>query len=230
MTTKPYQLRNYNTTALTREREMLLAKRWRNRRYKPARDELVKNYIVFSVKLARKFFSGSVPEDDIHRIANIALLTAINKFNPERTKVGRIATFLYVYLLQAHKEYWRDRNVVKMPASKRTPNRFCSLDATPDIIPDPSESMVVLPPEPGGEELKGEQLAKLKEAMKKLPPKYRRVLHLVYFEGRKLADAARRLNPPITREAARQQRNKALNMLRAELASHPIFQDEDFGA
>ena len=57
---------------------------WHERRDAVARDELVRRFLPLAQTLARRFDRRRVPLDDLTQVASLALITAIDRFDPGR--------------------------------------------------------------------------------------------------------------------------------------------------
>jgi RNA polymerase sigma-B factor len=64
------------------ERGLFLA--WQERRDPRAREELVRRYMPFTRKLALRYRRSSEPFDDLLQVASLALVKAIDRFEPDR--------------------------------------------------------------------------------------------------------------------------------------------------
>lgn len=51
---------------------------------KGARDMLVERFLPLAHKLARRYAGGREPIDDLMQVASLALVKAVNRFDPER--------------------------------------------------------------------------------------------------------------------------------------------------
>jgi len=69
---------------LTRERESELAARWRERRDRSARDELIRSQMRTVVTVARRYRVSSVTLDELISEGNYGLIHALDKFDPGR--------------------------------------------------------------------------------------------------------------------------------------------------
>jgi len=73
-----------NAPLLEKEHELDLARRWRDKRDERALHELVKSYTRLVVSIANKFRYYGLPIGDLIQEGNIGLMTAAEKFDPDR--------------------------------------------------------------------------------------------------------------------------------------------------
>lgn len=69
---------------LTREREVALARRWREAGDRRALHELVESNLRFVVACARRYRGRGVPMEDLVNEGNLGLLRAAERFDPDR--------------------------------------------------------------------------------------------------------------------------------------------------
>ena len=79
-----YVNRSMKTALLTRERELALARRWRDEGDESALHELVNAHGRLVVKLALRFRHYGLPLSDLVQEGNVGLLQAASRFEPER--------------------------------------------------------------------------------------------------------------------------------------------------
>jgi RNA polymerase sigma-B factor len=71
-----------------------------------ARDELFERFLPLARGLARRYQRGAEPHDDLAQVASIALLGAIDRFDPERGR--EFTTFAVPTIAGELKRYYRD--------------------------------------------------------------------------------------------------------------------------
>lgn len=100
----------YHGTRLTSEREL-----WRRRATDPlAREELVRRHLDLADKLAARYRRGNEPFDDLLQVAHLALLRAVDRFDPERGVP--FSGFAAPTILGELKRHFRDRTwTVRLP-------------------------------------------------------------------------------------------------------------------
>lgn len=232
--TDMYPITDTLSEALSYDEEIRLLRSWRKDSDHKSRETLIKNYILFAVKKVGSFYPH-IAQDGIMEIAHRALLMAIDKFNADREQVGRLSNLIPLYAKGEYRRYIRNRQPVNCPVKKDLElPMFVSLDAPLRIrgnhMRDVSRHDVGVEtctsPEIDLDSLLGEQASALDEklraeikqviaeAMSTLPKNQRRIIELVYFRGYDYAKTARKLKPVVTREAVRQQHNKAIRKLR----------------
>ncbi|MCA9625983.1 MAG: sigma-70 family RNA polymerase sigma factor, partial [Myxococcales bacterium] len=69
---------------LTREREQKLARRWRDRRDRRAADQLICASLRHVIPIARRYQRSGEPLGDLIAEGNLALMHALDKFDPDR--------------------------------------------------------------------------------------------------------------------------------------------------
>ncbi|MGH2892870.1 MAG: sigma-70 family RNA polymerase sigma factor [Solirubrobacteraceae bacterium] len=77
---------------------------WRGRRHHPgARDELLRRYLPLARKLAGRYQNPHEPFDDLVQVANVGLLNAVDRYEPERgVPFGAYATPTILGELKRH--------------------------------------------------------------------------------------------------------------------------------
>lgn len=95
----------FTGSPLTNVEPDVLFMRWQQGRDGHARDELLRRYMPIARKLARRY-AGREPFDDLLQVASLALLKAIDRFDPDR---GTAFSSLAVpTILGELKRYFRD--------------------------------------------------------------------------------------------------------------------------
>lgn len=240
-----YPITGSNSIALTFKQEIALSKRWKKRKDLNARETLIKNYVLFSVKQIKRMYP-TLPEDDAVLVAHEALLESIEKFNPYREKLGRLSNLIPYYCKVAFRNFRRRAETVKCPLKGITPEggRYQSTSLPVSRITDDVGDFR------NANELQGENtasdhgtlddlfgsadsaaqnydLSERKEAvlnaLDNLPDGLQVILLKVYFENLSFAEVARQCEPEITREAVRQKHNRGLALLREAIKKLDIF-------
>src|ERR1700755_1028774 len=87
--------------------EALLWRRLRDQRDPAAREELVRRYLPFAKNLALRYRGASESFDDLLQVANLGLLNAVDRFDPERGIP--FTAFASPTILGELKRHFRDR-------------------------------------------------------------------------------------------------------------------------
>jgi RNA polymerase sigma factor (sigma-70 family) len=220
ITRDAYKIAGATNEPFSLDEELNLIARWQKRRHKKSRDKVVKNYILFAVKTARSFYP-ELPEDESLRLAHAAVLDAINRTKVERR--SRLSTMLYFSVRICRRLQLREGELIRCPDSK--------LGKNSRVIINPAGAVSRLAEPTGGswDELLGtsasaadhydeeERRSCLLQAMEKLDATQKKILQGLFFEGKSLAAVGASLRPPVTAEAVRQRRDKALAVLRKAL-------------
>ncbi len=248
-----YPISGTNAVALTFDEEVRLAKSWLKQKDRTARDTLIKNYVLFSVKQVKKMYP-SLSEDNAILVAHEALIESIDKFDPWRDKQGRLSNLIPYCAKMAFRNFRRRAETVKCPIKEATPEggRYVSTSKASehagvggagksnsgnkhaadgedmmDIYNTAEASLDSLfeSTSSAAEDYDVEERRTLIVAeIGKIPEPLREVLIAVYYEGKNYAEIARDAKPhPISREAVRQKHNRGLALLRDAVNKLEIF-------
>jgi RNA polymerase sigma-B factor len=91
--------------ALAAEHELL--RRYSATRDVAARDELVRRFLPFARSLAHRYSGGGEPSDDLIQVASVGLISALDRFQPERGVP--FAAFAGPTILGELRRHFRDR-------------------------------------------------------------------------------------------------------------------------
>ncbi|HEY1596061.1 MAG TPA: SigB/SigF/SigG family RNA polymerase sigma factor [Thermoleophilaceae bacterium] len=89
-----------------RSREALLFKRYQRFGDTAARDELVARFLPLAKKIARRYDRGAEPLDDLIQVASLALVKAIDRFDPDRGDA--FSSYAVPTILGELKRHFRD--------------------------------------------------------------------------------------------------------------------------
>ncbi len=81
-------------------------RRYATTRDRALRDALVHDYLPWARQLVRSYRAGSEPLDDVHQVAGVGLVKAIERFDPERGVAFRV--FATPIVLGEVRHYFRD--------------------------------------------------------------------------------------------------------------------------
>lgn len=233
-----YSITDVNSEPLSFDREIALLRSWKKYKRKSARETLVKNYLLFTLKTVKRFYP-TLAEDDAVLLANRTLLISIDKFDAEREKVGRLCNLIPLYIKVSYRKFRRESELVKCPV-KNTPEggRYISLDQptgdgregsvnahtehdegipseeAPEI--DLNELLGVEDPDIDKEEC-AERHEAVKQAILGLDERQKAVVMFVYYDKLDYAATARKMKPACSREWVRQLHDRAIGALRDAL-------------
>jgi RNA polymerase sigma-B factor len=80
--------------------------RWRRQEDRAARDELVERFMPLAHSLARRYMGAREPLEDLQQVADLGLLKAIDRFEPEQGNA--FSSFAVPTILGELKRYFRD--------------------------------------------------------------------------------------------------------------------------
>jgi RNA polymerase sigma-B factor len=75
-------------------------------RDREAREELIARFLALAHRLARRFARSSEPDEDLRQVASVALIKAVDRFDPERGT--SFATYAIPTILGELKRHFRD--------------------------------------------------------------------------------------------------------------------------
>jgi RNA polymerase sigma-32 factor len=108
------------------EQENAYAKRWRDHQDRDAAYHLVTSHLRLAAKIAMKFRGYGLPVADVISEANIGLMQAVRRFDPDRGV--RLATYAMWWIKASIHEYvLRTWSIVKMSASASQKKLFFGL-------------------------------------------------------------------------------------------------------
>src|SRR5947207_68937 len=111
---------------LERQEEYMLAKRWREHGDRGAAHKLVTSHLRLVTKIARDYRGYDLPISEVISEANIGLLQAVERFEPE--KGFRLATYATWWIKAAIQEYiLRSWSLVKMGTTANQKKLFFNL-------------------------------------------------------------------------------------------------------
>jgi RNA polymerase sigma-32 factor len=111
---------------LTREREIALARRWRDRRDQAALQELVSSHLRLVVSQARKYRGYGLSFGDLLQEGNLGLMEAASRFDPDRG--FRLATYAVWWIRAALSDYvLRNWSIVRLGTTSADKTLFFKL-------------------------------------------------------------------------------------------------------
>ena len=140
------------------------------------RHRLIEDNLWLARHCARRFAGKGEPPDDLLQVANLALIKAVDRFDPARgVTLGAYAAPTIAGEIRNH---LRDRvTLIRLPrdVAPETPARF----------PLPLENAIELWPDAAAERglERSEDRALLADGLRALPRRERRIVHLRYYGG-----------------------------------------------
>ena len=179
-----------------------------------ARETLITRHLLVALKLGRRFSGNKLPVDETTSVANLALMKAIDRFDPERG--FRFRSFLMPYVRAAIATCWRERAPVDFKHS--TPPVEVPIDNIPEgkKVPEELIQNPTVEQEDHDAFLKGE-LARCAET---LCDRDKLVLKLYYVDGYNNAEIGRQLK--LSRESIRLIHDRVLSLLKDRLEKRGI--------
>ena len=111
---------------LSRERELELAKQWRDAQDQAAYQELVTSHSRLVISLASKYRGYGLPLADMIQEGHVGLLQAVSKFDPDRG--FRLATYAMWWIKAALTDYvLRNWSIVRLGSAAREKALFFKL-------------------------------------------------------------------------------------------------------
>lgn len=103
-----------------------------------AREFLVKNHLLFAANQARRMVRGRLPEDEAISAANFALMSALDRFDPERGV--RFTVYLRFLIKEEISNLWKSKNPVDFKDHYPPDNGEFALPLEPDSEDHPLEN------------------------------------------------------------------------------------------
>lgn len=157
-----------------------------------ARTKIIENHLLFAASEARRMVRGRLPDNDVVSAANLALMTALDRF--DYTLGNRFTSYLRPFIKGAVSALWKQ-----------------------SVPTGDSEANITLAVEP--QHAEEDYKAFLHDALTKcrsvLTAKESKLLTLVYDKGLSFAEVARKQK--VSREWIRLSHNSALEKLRKEM-------------
>jgi RNA polymerase sigma-B factor len=112
--------------------ERLLLERYHRTSEKAVREELVERFLPLARSLANRYAGGPEPTEDLHQVASLGLVKAIEGFDP--TLGHTFASYAAPTILGELKRHFRDRGrQVRLPRSLQ--ERIAEIDRAADELP-----------------------------------------------------------------------------------------------
>ncbi len=190
---------------ITAEQEKILFSRMKEGD-EQARTFLIENHLLFAQTESLKLAGKRLPEDEVISAANEALMTCIDRFDPNQG--ARFTTYLRYYLRRAVCDIWHRLDPVNYKRRFPKAESLESLKTPPGEIEEPSVT-----PDYAQDEFNQIALELLEKFKAKLEPREQVLLSLVYGQNLSFAEIGRKVG--CSREAIRIQHDKALKKLRS---------------
>ena len=115
-----------NEPLLDKDRELALARRWKNKRDQKALHELVTSYTRLVVAIAAKFRNYGLPMGDLIQEGNVGLMQAAERFDPSRDV--RFSTYAAWWIRAAIQDYvLRNWSIVRTGTTAAQKSLFFNL-------------------------------------------------------------------------------------------------------
>ena len=98
----------------TREENLELINKWKSGDMR-AYDRLVKNFLPFVIKIAKKYVSSQSSLDDLIQEGNMNLLIGLNKFEESK---GELAPYLALWIDAGIVRFMKGDDIVRLPESQ----------------------------------------------------------------------------------------------------------------
>src|SRR5262249_44814103 len=109
----------------------VLLRRYHSRRDLADRELLVRRFLPLARTLARRYASPSAPYEDLAQVASMALLKAIDRFDPERGTSFR--AYATPTILGEMKRYFRD-SVWTVHVTRAAKERALAVDRATELL------------------------------------------------------------------------------------------------
>lgn len=190
-----------------------------------AREFLITNHLLFAMTYARAHGKG-LQDDELVSAANLALMTAIDRFDPKWD--NRFTSFLKPFIKGELAQLWRSKNIVSSPRNTIPPTTLYLEDLTPSDLSQHGDAEITDGGHPDHGVLSAsnefdfdsiDNRARLeviwRAAKKVLTKNEYLIFEGVYRDGKSYSDIGRDRN--VTREAIRISHCKGMQKLIAEL-------------
>jgi len=225
MNPSTYKIVGTTDVALTQEHERELLNEYRRSKCVQCRDDLIKAYLLFTVKTARGTYPW-LPGDESLQLSHDAILDAIDRMDLGRHPTGRLFNLIPFSVRICFKKKARVDELVHGPSRERSMSRRVSIhgDERTNTAPEVDLDSLLGSADSAADLLSdGERRAALAVAMEALTKDQRVLVTRVFFDGEKMADIGRESRPAVSRQAIHQKCVGALTVLRDELRKSGIF-------